>query len=455
MRTTFALLTFAFCVLARAEAAPSPLHPTTFAQVSEYLRTHPEVRTADQFIGALSPERRNRFVLMHETGSLHRDCVTPANPRVIFTDAPSAKLIIAVANSNGSAKCSTANSVEFIEYIGKDARFEMHSVDFEATGPVISVANPPKCLTCHTRDPRPIWGSYFMWNGAYGSLDDTALTKKMVNASSTPANWPSEYEALETFMASKRQQGIYRHLNWANGRDELNCGRPQYPESGSGAAGVHDEFNRPNFAFHRGLVSNNRPRVARLLRSQLDFDTFKYAIYYAQQCSKVSGVGEIVSSLPESARARFAGINLPQAIPQTVKDQYFKTGDLNLLKPLNAFLADQLRRYELARAHEESLVPKEWWGFLREGDLGNPTNTELPRIPKAMGLLPGEFVAPVEYFLSVQGKSTRGWFLPLEGYIGTEGEESMTRVLDREVDNLSCAQVKARAIEAITEWAAL
>jgi hypothetical protein len=440
----------ALALQSRPAQASGNLSAGTFAQVTDYLRTHPEVRSVDAFLEALSPYTRNQFVLMHQSGSLQRACATRDNPRIIFTGSQNPRLMIAAVNPTGDASCKTFETVEFIEHIEKEARFEMHAIEFGAGGPVISQANPPRCLTCHSQDPHPIWGSYHLWNGAYGSHDDTFLSRAMAGVPAL-APWADEYEGFESFMADKRHVGIYRHLNWADGRDEINRGRPPHPVSGDRS--MYNPNFRPNFAFHIGLKFKNQARISRIFRGQSGYESFKHAIYYAQACVPVDGVAEIVTALPESARAHFVGLEMPRAIPENIKQQYDQSGDVSLVRPYNAFVADQLRRYDLALAQEESAVPRQWWGFLKAGHPLNPTHTELPRLPDAMGLAPGELVAPVEYFLNAQGETTRGWFLPFEGYIGTDGEQLAARVSATDVGYLDCPQVKARAIDAITGWA--
>jgi hypothetical protein len=428
---------------APAAAPTAALEPRSFTQVAAYLKAHPEIRSVDAFVAALSPETRNHFVLMHESGSLQRGCVTQDNPRVIFTDGARARFMIAVANPipgapSDDSLCKTADQVEFIEFVEKEARFEMRAIQFKPSGPEISPPNPPKCLTCHTADPHPIWGSYHSWPGAYGSLDDTFLTRNMIQSPADAKDFPAEYAGYESFMAGKRHRGIYRHLNWANGRDQINRGRPLNPAPGQPDE-TYNEFYRPNLAFHDGLVGNNAKRVSRLLRRDPGFDSFKHALYYAQACAVGVGgrsaVEEIVEALPAGARAKFRGLALPRPIPAAVQDEYFKTGDFNLILPYSAYLADQLRRFAIAMEQLEVGVPRQWWGYLRYEHPLNPTNTELPRMPNALALNVGAQLAPIEYFWNAQGKTTRGWFLPFEGYIGTDGEELITRILPEELVN--------------------
>jgi hypothetical protein len=431
----------------------APLVPRTFEQVIRYLDAHPEITSVDAFLGALDPGTRGEFTLMYDSGSLQKGCVSVDHPRMIFMGTSYSDLMFAAAPDNGSPQCRDGNAVEFIEFIPEEARFEMRSIDFSGPKPVVSAPNPPMCLTCHSADPHPIWGSYFVWAGAYGSLDDTLLDEKSLGTDYSA--WPEEYRGYHSFMTTVRSQGIYRHLDWSDGRDQINRGRPLHPKPGED--GIYNTKYRPNFALHRKVAYANRQRLLRMLREDPGFGDFKYAIRYAQSCSRVSGIGELMGELPEDARAKFAAIPIPRPIPDQVLSDYEggpHAGDLSLLEPYGEFVADQARRVEISRRRLESMVPRRWWGFLPKGDRFNPTNTELPRRPDFMSLRSAETVSPVEYFLNAEGRTTRGWYAPMEGYIGTAGEEDALVVTADETDHLGCDALKTVAVSSLASWAA-
>lgn len=65
--------------------------------------------------------------------------------------------------------------IAFKKYPGFDRDGENiapNEVAFENENLLITKPNPAKCLQCHGQNASPIWMTYFMWPGAYGSNDD-------------------------------------------------------------------------------------------------------------------------------------------------------------------------------------------------------------------------------------------------------------------------------------------
>lgn len=121
-------------------------------------------------------------------GSFSIQASTFEEPRAIVF-GPDAKFIFSF---NGNPDRMGGKAIETVEYSDETQSFQFREiafkkypgydssqsnikpdeVAFENENMVISKANPGKCLQCHGQNASPIWQSYFMWPGAYGSDDD-------------------------------------------------------------------------------------------------------------------------------------------------------------------------------------------------------------------------------------------------------------------------------------------
>ena len=79
----------------------------------------------------------------------------------------------------------TANDIEF-----EDARIQ------------VSKANLERCTQCHGLSPSPIWETYFMWPGAYGSNDDILTTIQYRHEVATNGNYAA-YNLRNKFRISQ------------------------------------------------------------------------------------------------------------------------------------------------------------------------------------------------------------------------------------------------------------
>ncbi len=405
-----------------------------FEQVRSLIQSHPEIDSVSSLLEMLPKNFRNEFVLMHDSRSLHRKCVEPDNPRVIFFNSE-ASFILAAANPNGAEGC-TANTVEMIQFKKDAAKFEFRSLTFDGVGkrPVLSDVNPERCLKCHSTDPRPFWGSYFAWPGAYGSLDDTLVLPDMVRAADKHKPLPLETSGYVSFMERKRYEGIYRSLIWDMDRDTINLGRakPQFrPKNWSG----YSYFLRPNDFFLRKLRKLNERRLDRIIAEDPDHPYFYDATYFAQFCEDDGGMEAILNKLPEEMRKE-----MPPWDP-------------------NAVAVEQKAAYDRDIALLEKGMPREWWGYLKEQDPKNPSNTELPRAIRPNDW-PGtpikRYLGPLEYFMQLRGKSTRTWFLPREPYVGTDHEYedvAFVNVPPPSREGRQCGEKGLdRSVNKLTEW---
>lgn len=143
--------------------------------------------TVEQTLGLLSAHHREYLAfhtLMYDSFSIQK--ASFEEPRAIVF-GPEARFVF----SFNGGHLMGANEIETMEYDDQAHRFLFREVIFKTAGfdrdelnlrpseidvetadLIISRANPQKCLQCHGANASPIWQTYFLWSGAYGSNDD-------------------------------------------------------------------------------------------------------------------------------------------------------------------------------------------------------------------------------------------------------------------------------------------
>lgn len=117
------------------------------------------------------------YVIMHRSRSLQH--ATETSPRVIL-HSPTARFIVTF--NGGEAHLNGHNTLEIIQFRDNERKFEFREIFFrDNQAPLISEANPRKCLECHQSpsrtqvgriDMRPNWEPYNIWPGAIGSAEN-------------------------------------------------------------------------------------------------------------------------------------------------------------------------------------------------------------------------------------------------------------------------------------------
>ena len=128
--------------------------------------------TIEATIEALPAHLRSRYTLMYRSRSLQSASFL-APRAILFEDDGS----FAVSFNGGDARVRGHDKLEAMQFRAETARWEFREIDFSSGAPILSEANPRKCLECHQSarradvDPRPNWEPYFFWPGAYGGVD--------------------------------------------------------------------------------------------------------------------------------------------------------------------------------------------------------------------------------------------------------------------------------------------
>jgi hypothetical protein len=146
------------------------------------------------------PSVRDRVAFVYRSRSLQG--ATPDNPRMIYFG--SRKFALAV---NGSSDLVGGDRIEIL--------------DFETDGTIkpreiIQVANtlqfddhPTSCAACHGVEAKPIFDTYLVWPGFFGSEDDRTFQGKNFEAYRF-----KEYDYVSTFLTTYKSNPRYKHFSY-------------------------------------------------------------------------------------------------------------------------------------------------------------------------------------------------------------------------------------------------
>src|SRR5262249_28814271 len=144
------------------------------------------VHSVEELLPLLPRDLRSNFTFVHHSDSPHGErmggrapAITPGHPRAVLFGAD-ARVVLAF---NGDPRRAGYDVVEIIHFDDEKAAFVMTRFVLPAAvarEPALGEAardngraNPPECLHCHGSDPRPLFESYPLWPGFYGSVRDT------------------------------------------------------------------------------------------------------------------------------------------------------------------------------------------------------------------------------------------------------------------------------------------
>ncbi len=222
------------------------------------------VDTIAELLPLLDRDLRSNFTFAFATRSAQHS-VDPLHPRVVLFGSD-ARLILAFTGDPAGPDFDT---LEVIHFRDDTRAFELEQFVLPAAvrrDPTLAAAardngrsNPRACLRCHGSDPRPIFDSYPVWPGFYGSQQDAF------------DHAPDELASYRSFLAAKDAPGsVYRAL-------EFPPGSPVSPYS---LATAEDTSGRlaPNMRFGMALTERNRERISRMLEASPRYATYRDAL---------------------------------------------------------------------------------------------------------------------------------------------------------------------------------
>jgi hypothetical protein len=197
-------------LLAPRAASADDHEPFTEARLQELLQKNPAtglpVDSISELVPFLPRELRENFTFVYESRSPFRTGISPEFPRVIlFTN--DARLVLTFI---GDERQPGFDLLETMSFDYESAKFELHAYLLPAAERRSwrPSAEEAKCARCHGADARPIFDSYPLWPGYYGSVQDTFPHDRI--GQKEAANYAA-------FAGAAAKTGVYKDLIYPAG----------------------------------------------------------------------------------------------------------------------------------------------------------------------------------------------------------------------------------------------
>ncbi len=262
-------------------APESPIYHDVVDMIEKNPKTGKPTQTLEELIPALPEELRSNFTFIYESrsprgglGDPLKSSVSTLYPRVILY-SKDGRVVLAFT---GNPKKPGYDIVEIIRFINAETRFEISEYVLPAAQKkdraMASLAhengspNPPACLRCHGQDPRPIYDSYPLWPGFFGSIKDTF-----------PKNSP-ELKWYQAFLAKQKDAptGIYRQLNWPKDSPVSPYLPPESFTPDPKVVVPKTLYSTPNTRLGMAWAELNRQRIMRKVKAAPHYKDYRYGI---------------------------------------------------------------------------------------------------------------------------------------------------------------------------------
>ena len=193
-----------------SDCSETKINYEEFLKVAE----KPEVTDVNSFLAQLPAKSMSLVGLAHTSLSLQKEGINPEFPGVIRGTADGKIIFRYVCNPDSELK----SNIEIMRFDETSQEFKFSSIHFNKEKKEI-IENPQECLTCHQVNngvaiTRPVWSSYPLWPGMYGSVDDD-LTPNIFRRRYAHENFPSliqpnqEKEYFDKFIKNHKANPCY------------------------------------------------------------------------------------------------------------------------------------------------------------------------------------------------------------------------------------------------------
>ena len=242
--------------------------------------TNAPVNNIAELIPLLPLELRQNFTFVFDSRSPLKESISPSYPRVIlFSD--DARFMMTFTGHPGKPG---ADVIETMTYNEKNAAFEMYARKLPAAvsrGETFST-DTKTCMKCHGEDARPIFDSYPLWPGFYGSIRDTFFEDSALTR--------TEKKNFLSFKGHQGKTGVYKDLIYLRATDVAPFLEPSKIKRQENVADINVLESLPNTRLGMALTELNRKRIYRKLVKALSTEKKKTYLSELLDCgpSRVS-----------------------------------------------------------------------------------------------------------------------------------------------------------------------
>ena len=241
-------------------APASADEPFTEARLQELLQRNPQtgapVDSISELVPLLPRELRENFTFVYDSRSPFRSGISPEYPRVIlFTN--DARLVLTFI---GDERQPGYDLLETMSFDYESAKFELHAYMLPAAERRAWRPSPQEaqCSRCHGADARPIFDSYPLWPGYYGSVQDTFPHDRIGQ---------KEAKSFAAFQANAAKTGVYKDLIYPSGSPVSPYLDPRLFKDNTVTLDPNLFAYLPNARLGMALTELNRQRIYRKLAS--------------------------------------------------------------------------------------------------------------------------------------------------------------------------------------------
>ena len=217
--------------------------------------TNAPVTSLAELVPLLPDELRQNFTFVYQSRSPFAASITPDRPRVILFSEDASFIATFIGDPNAAGH----DVVETLTFDEAQARFVPGVRVLPAAAKDSAGITTDGCAQCHGQDTRPIYDSYPLWPGFYGSVQDTF-----------PKNLPAstrEYEDYVRFLRTEAKKGVYAALRWVKGSRVSPFTPPEEFKVDVLSSSVDRLRYEPNTRFGMALGDLNRMRIYRKLKT--------------------------------------------------------------------------------------------------------------------------------------------------------------------------------------------